>query len=93
MRPSLQPGDRVLLRRRMVVPIRAGSIVGFDDPCGGGTFMIKRVLDAGSEGIDVRGDNQAASTDSRHFGLLKPAAVRWVMVRRYHKAIASFPEH
>jgi type IV secretory pathway protease TraF len=46
--------------------------------------MVKRV--AGTEGhrVVVRGDNEAASTDSRHFGPVDSGAIRGRVIYRYH---------
>ena len=90
MVPTLRPGDRVLLVRGLgpLRPaIRVGDLVALADPRLPARTMIKRV--AGLEGtrLVVRGDNDAASTDSRHFGPVDPAAVRGCVVYRYH------PEH
>ena len=48
--------------------------------------MVKRVAGVAGTEVFVRGDNEAASTDSRHFGPVGPAAIRGRVVYRY------FPE-
>jgi inner membrane protease subunit 1 len=45
--------------------------------------MLKRVRLAGPTGLDVRGDNPDASTDSRHFGPVPFTALRGRVVYRY----------
>jgi nickel-type superoxide dismutase maturation protease len=87
MAPTLRPGDRVLLvwgLGPLRPAIRVGDLVALADPRLPARTMIKRV--AGLEGtrLVVRGDNDAASTDSRHFGPVDPAAVRGRVVYRYH---------
>jgi hypothetical protein len=49
--------------------------------------MIKRVTGFEGGGVVVRGDNEAASTDSRHFGPVDHRAVSGRVIYRYH------PEH
>jgi signal peptidase I len=73
MVPTLQPGDRLLLRR--AGRLRRGDIVALRDPRDDLRIMIKRVRAVTPAGIDVRGDNPSRSTDSRTFGPVAPAAV------------------
>lgn len=46
-------------------------------------MMLKRVESIHARGIEVRGDNPPASTDSRHFGLVPWDAVLGIVVYRY----------
>jgi nickel-type superoxide dismutase maturation protease len=87
MAPTLLPGDRVLVvqgfgpfRPRLGV----GDLVALVDPRDAERTMIKRI--AGFEGgeVVVRGDNEALSTDSRHFGPVSRNALRGRVVFRYH---------
>ena len=81
MVPTLLPGDRVLVVRGvgpLRPPIRVGHLVALVDPRdrrprgSGGVprerVMVKRVAGLAGGQVVVRGDNAAASTDSRHFG-------------------------
>ena len=94
MSPALRPGDRLLLLRGRV---RRGDVVAFRHPRLPGITAVKRVaglpgdrverggfspLEAG-DGYLLLGDNPAASTDSRHFGAVPPAALRGRAVYRY----------
>ena len=47
--------------------------------------LVKRVTGADSEGhtVDLRGDAPEASTDSRDFGAVPAATVRWRVLARY----------
>ncbi|HVM39313.1 MAG TPA: S26 family signal peptidase, partial [Acidimicrobiia bacterium] len=88
MRPTLEPGDRLVL-----LPARTahrGDLVGVADPAGTGRLLVKRVAAAPGEtavtadgarvaagaGYIVVGDNPSASTDSRHFGPVEPGRIR-----------------
>jgi nickel-type superoxide dismutase maturation protease len=81
MAPTLLPGDHLLLRptRRP----RSGDIVATPDPRSGGRILVKRVRTVSAGGLDLRGDNPEASTDSRTFGPVPPAAVTGRVVYRY----------
>ncbi len=87
MVPTLLPGDRVLVLRGLG-PLRpaihVGDLVALVDPRSPRRTMVKRV--AGTEGsrVVVRGDNEAASTDSRHFGPVDSGAIRGRVIYRYH---------
>lgn len=65
MRPAFQPGDRLLVFRPW--PVRPGHVVALPDPRDG-RLLVKRVHQVSGPLVEVRGDNTAASTDSRHFG-------------------------
>lgn len=74
MRPTLEPGDRLLVRRtRRVV---GGQLVVVGDPRAPARAIVKRAVGVWAGGVDVRGDDQDASTDSRTFG-----TVPWALVR------------
>jgi nickel-type superoxide dismutase maturation protease len=90
MVPTLAPGDRVVVLRG-VGPwrpaIRVGDLVALADPRDPGRTMIKRVVGFEAAGVLVRGDNEALSTDSRHFGPVDAGGLRGRVILRYH------PEH
>ncbi len=46
-------------------------------------MLIKRVHSVGPDGIEVRGDNEEASTDSRTFGPVAPSRVTGRVIYRY----------
>jgi nickel-type superoxide dismutase maturation protease len=92
MRPSLEPGDRLLaVRGRRVRP---GQVVVVRDPAvrdpavrrPPGRLLVKRVVATDGETVTVHGDNAAHSTDSRHTGPLPRSAVRGRVVYRYAPA-------
>lgn len=78
MAPSLLPGDRLLVVRMHRAP-RAGDVVLAPDPREPRRELVKRVALVESGGVDLRGDNVAASTDAR----VGPDRVRWRAVLRY----------
>ncbi len=83
MAPAFFAGDHLLIRRRSRWP-EVGEVVVVADPRSGEPIL-KRVQQVGPDGIDVRGDNSAASTDSRHFGVLPHEAVLGTVIRRYRR--------
>lgn len=95
MRPTLEPGDRVLVVRGPRP--RRGDLVALRDPRGADRTMVKRVAarpgdvvppgaglrPAAGTGYVVLGDNTAFTTDSRHFGPVGIQHIRGVVVYRY----------
>ena len=69
MLPTLKAGDHVLVdsRTHLRRPLKPSEIVLFRQP-DGDVFMVKRVYAVSEHHIEVRGDNEAQSVDSRHFG-------------------------
>lgn len=81
MLPAFEPGDRLL-----VVPalrVRPGQVVAVIDPREPGRLLVKRVHACSAATVDVRGDNDAASTDSRSFGPVDRARVVGRVLYRY----------
>lgn len=85
MRPTLEPGDRVLVRR--TGRLAPGALAALRDPREPRRVVVKRVV-AGSEvaGWRVIGDNPGRSTDSRVFGSVGQHLVIGRVVYRYHPA-------
>lgn len=80
MLPTLAEGDRLLVRQ--VRELRLGDVVVFTSPVEGGV-LVKRVAALAPGEVTVVGDNEGASTDSRHFGPVRRESVRGVAVYRY----------
>ncbi|MGH9054313.1 MAG: nickel-type superoxide dismutase maturation protease [Acidimicrobiales bacterium] len=81
MLPAFEPGDHLL-----VVPalrVHPGQVVAVVDPREPGRLLVKRVHACSGGSVDVRGDNDASSTDSRSFGPVDRAQVVGRVVYRY----------
>ena len=81
MLPALAPGDRLVVLK--LGRPRIGDIVAFRDPTTTERLLVKRVNAVGADGLEVRGDNQAASRDSRRFGPVPASLVIGRAVYRY----------
>jgi nickel-type superoxide dismutase maturation protease len=94
MLPTLQPGDRVLLRRRRRRGhLAPGTLVAFMDPRSGeARLVIKRVAEVQGDVVRVLGDNPAASTDSRTYGPVDRSAIGWVVLRRYGRSAVGIED-
>ena len=69
MQPTLQPGDRVLVKRLGSNPtLRVGSVLVTWHPQRTNLRLIKRLNRLDSTGLWLLGDNPAESTDSRQLG-------------------------
>jgi nickel-type superoxide dismutase maturation protease len=82
MRPTLEPGDRLLVVRRGR-QARPGDLVTVPDPRERGRVVVKRVAATGEGRVTLRGDNPVASTDSRTFGPVPATSVEGRVVYRY----------
>ena len=82
MAPTLVPGDRLIVRRASGAP-NVGEVVVAGDPRDPRRELVKRVAAVRDAHVTLRGDNPSASTDSRSFGVLPVAGVRWRAVARY----------
>jgi len=96
MDPTFQAGDRLVVLSRPVGPPAwptVGSMVAVADPRDAGRILVKRVasVDRSAGTLEVRGDNPAASTDSRTFGPVPRASVVGRVVYRYTPAGRSGP--
>jgi nickel-type superoxide dismutase maturation protease len=81
MLPAFEPGDRVVLGP--TGRLRAGQVVGLADPRDQTRLLIKRVHAMYGSTVDVRGDNEGASTDSRLFGPIPRSEVAGRVLYRY----------
>jgi nickel-type superoxide dismutase maturation protease len=81
MLPSFEPGDRLLLGR--AGRLKPGQVVGLPDPRNPERLLIKRVHALRRSTVEVRGDNEGASTDSRHLGQVPRAGLAGRVLYRY----------
>jgi nickel-type superoxide dismutase maturation protease len=88
MRPTLQPGDRlIVLRIAHRGRLRAGDLVTVSDPrLGEERTLVKRIVELSGDWAEVRGDNPESSTDSREFGRVHVAEVTGRVLYRYGPA-------
>jgi nickel-type superoxide dismutase maturation protease len=90
MRPTLEPGDRLLVdvRRRRHRPPHVGEIVVLKDPEQPARWLIKRVsgVDPSTRTVEVRGDAVDRARDSRQFGPVPISALVGVAYRCYAPA-------
>jgi nickel-type superoxide dismutase maturation protease len=84
MRPSLEPGDRLVVLK-LGAP-HVGDVVALHDPDDPGRLLVKRVAASGQHGFVVLGDNAAQSRDSRRFGPVPASSVIGKAVYRYFPA-------
>ena len=81
MMPTLYTGDIVIFRplTSRDEPLHNGCIVVLDHPLKERTLIVKRIHKVLSKGIELRGDNEQASTDSRQFGLVRNAQIKGIV--------------
>jgi nickel-type superoxide dismutase maturation protease len=87
MSPALLPRDRLIveaLSYRSRLP-RTGEIVLANDPRVPSRELVKRVglVDSAAGTVQLVGDAPGSSTDSRTFGAIPLAALRWRVAARY----------
>ena len=70
--PTLSDGDLVMFGpiKEPKDNLSEGSIVVLKHPLEVGTFIVKRIHSIKDSCLELRGDNEPLSTDSRHFGLV-----------------------
>ncbi|MDH2904685.1 MAG: S26 family signal peptidase [Actinomycetota bacterium] len=89
MLPTFEAGE-VLTAIRKWRRVRVGDVVIVRDPRDDSRWLLKRCVARHGSMLDVRGDNVAASTDSRQFGLVTSRDVRYLVLR--HQETYSNPE-
>ncbi len=81
MEPALVAGDRLVVAR--LRRPRVGDIVALRDPDEPGRLLVKRVTAVVPAGVEVLGDNQAVSRDSRRFGPVPSSDLLGTVLYRY----------
>lgn len=79
MVPSYVPGERLTALRHWR-KIRVGDVVIVRDPRDQDRWLLKRCVARVGRQLDLRGDNPAASTDSREFGPVPGHSVQWIVI-------------
>ena len=84
MLPTLHAGDRVLVKpfRQTLGELQPGTVVVSWHPERPKLRLVKRLAACSAEGLTLMGDNPAASTDSRQFGMIPEALLIGVVVGR-----------
>ena len=83
MQPTLEPGDRVLVRRLgSNSTLRLGSVLVTWHPHRSEIRLIKRLKRLESTGLWLLGDNQSESTDSRQLGTVATSLLIGEVVAR-----------
>lgn len=81
MLPTLKNGEIVIYN--LINPeefiFSNGQIVVFKNPLEDSKLLIKRIYKVTSYGLDVRGDNEEESIDSRQFGIVRSFSVLGVV--------------
>ena len=84
MVPTYAPGEYLWAVRRSLIPrrLRVGDVVFFPDPDDPQRELLKRVSEFRwtilNYDVELLGDNQEASRDSREFGPISSRHVKWV---------------
>lgn len=78
MLPTFVPGERVTAWRRWR-RVRVGDVVVVRDPRNPNRWLLKRCVRKAGSKLDLRGDNPAASTDSRDFGFVRSRDVLYLV--------------
>jgi nickel-type superoxide dismutase maturation protease len=83
MRPTLRPGDRLIMVRT-TARARVGHLAVAPDPRAPQRLLIKRVHAITGGLVELRGDATFASTDSRTFGAVPMRTVERCVAFRYY---------
>ena len=88
MAPTLVDGERVTAVRRWR-RVRAGDVVVVRHGSAPSGLLVKRCVARDDDMVELRGDNAAASTDSRDFGSVAARDVLYIVPVRLNRG--SFP--
>jgi nickel-type superoxide dismutase maturation protease len=89
MMPTYQDGE-VLTAIRKWRPVRVGDVVVVRDPRSPDRWLLKRCVARRGAQVDVRGDDESQSTDSRVFGTVASSSIRYVLLDARNRT--SIPE-
>jgi len=79
MTPTFATGALLLVIYPRDAAIRLNTIVTCNDPQKPGRVLVKRVVNRLDDLVELAGDNSPASTDSRHFGLVRVGVITGVV--------------
>jgi type IV secretory pathway protease TraF len=86
MVPTYLPGE-LLTALRKWRRVRVGDVVVVRDPREPSRWLLKRCVVRHGALLDLRGDNEVASTDSRDFGLVPSSQVRYLVIGAKNPAL------
>ncbi len=86
MMPTYVPGE-LLTAVRKWRRVRVGDVVVVKDPRESTRWLLKRCVDRQGSLLDLRGDNENASTDSRVFGRVASSGVAYLVIGSKHKRL------
>lgn len=81
MMPTISHGDLVIYRpiKNKQFIVKEGCIVVISHPLDPKNLMVKRVHQCNKWAIDLRGDNETSSIDSRQFGVVNHQHLRGIV--------------
>ena len=87
MQPTLNPGDFVIYRpiKKGDFSLERGCMVVIRHPLEEKTLIIKRLYEETSLGLDIRGDNELESIDSRQFGPINKLQIKGIVEKVINK--------
>ncbi len=86
MLPNLSEGDLIIYKsiKAKDLPIKEGTLVVTNHPLEQDSLLIKRVYKSFSFGVELRGDNEYESIDSRQFGIVKNECIKGIVEETFH---------
>ena len=81
MQPTLYEGDLVIYKpvQKKHIELKDGAIVVINHPLRKNTLLIKRVHKNNSNSVELRGDNELSSSDSRQFGKVNQLLIKGIV--------------
>ncbi len=86
MNPTLKEGDLIIYRpfKKNNHVLSEGLLVIINHPLKEKTLIVKRISKISDEAIEVIGDNQAKSIDSRQFGKIHSNKIEGIVEKIFH---------
>tara|TARA_B100001250_G_scaffold395326_1_gene400106 strand:+ start:802 stop:1071 length:270 start_codon:yes stop_codon:yes gene_type:complete len=83
MHPTIREGDLVIYKPfdPNKESLKKGYIVVLNNPLRNEELIVKRVSNKRSNAIELRGDNEQASSDSRQFGFINQTEIIGIVIK------------